>query len=222
MQENFKYIAKLSGSALFSFIKINLLGTISTIIVVVIGFFLLTQDVNVGSSGHATPIPFIIATFILRPVSTILFSIVFFSSSALFLTFGNKYIISKLVNRITIDKGEGYLVALLDKLMLKYKQQQPAVLRNAGDFTIQKLKVIQDIKNDKTVNKWLRKVIVLGMEKIRLDGIEFNDENQNPYEIIRNRTIESLKNIMEPSRKMIWMIFALQWAILLFIWSSKF
>lgn len=36
MKENFKYVAKLSASAVSSFLKINILGAFSTIIVIIL------------------------------------------------------------------------------------------------------------------------------------------------------------------------------------------
>lgn len=140
----------------------------------------------------------------------------------MFFTLGNKYIITKLANKLITDKSESLINPLLDKAINKFQYKQPNVVKNAGDFSINKLKIIQDIKDDNSENKWLRKIIVFGMKKINLDDVDFNQENQNFYDIIKLKTYQSLKNISEPSRKSIFIVFGIQWAIALFIWLTNY
>lgn len=222
MKENFTYFAKLSTIAITSFIKINFLAVFSTVIVVIIEFFLLSKSVDAGHSAHVSAIPFLVLTFFARPIGSILWYLTCIFSPFIFFALGNKYILSKLANKLITDKSESLIHPLLDKVLMKFKTKQPEVLKNSGDFTLNKLKIIEDIKNDKTENKWLRKVIVFGMKKIQLDDIDFNQDNQNFYDIIKIKTVQSLKNISEPSRKSIWITIAIQWTILLFIWLTKY
>ncbi|WCM42680.1 hypothetical protein MG290_03100 [Flavobacterium sp. CBA20B-1] len=215
MKENFKYIAKLSTTDLFSFLKINILATFSTIIVAIIGFFLLTENINAGNSGHASPLPFLLLTFLARPLGSILWYLICIGSPFLFFALGNKYILQKLSNKVITDKSESALNPLLEKGLQKFKTKQPEVLKNTGDFSVNKLKLIQEIKNDQSENKWLRKIIVFGMKKIKLDYVDFSKENQNFFDIIKEKTIQSLQNITKPSRKPIWIAISIQWIILL-------
>ena len=60
------------------------------------------------------------------------------------------------------------------------------------------------------------------MKKIKLDDIDFNQENQNFYDIIKLKTHQTLKNISEPSRKSIFILIGIQFAILLFIWLTNY
>lgn len=222
MKENFKYFAKLSGIAIASFLKINILAVFSTVIVITIEFLLLTKNIDAGHSGHASAIPFLILTFFARPVGSILWYLTCICSPFLFFALGNKYIISKLSHKLITDKSESLINPLLERIFQKFQAKQPEILKNTGDFSLNKLKIIQEIKNDKAENKWIRKIIVFGMEKIKLDDVDFNKENQNFYDIIKEKTIQSLKNISEPSRTLIWATIAIQWAILIFIWLTKY
>lgn len=222
MKENFKYFAKLSRIAIISFLKINILTAFSTVIVVIIEFFLLTKNIDVGHSAHASSIPFLILTFGVRPIGSILWFLTCIGSPFIFFVLGNKYIISKLTNRLINDKSESLINPLLEKVLLKFQMNQPEILKNTGDYSLNKLKIIQEIKNDKTENKWLKKIIVFGMQKIKLNDIDFNQENQNFYDIIKVKTIQSLKSISEPSKKLIWITFIVQWTILIFIWLTKY
>ncbi|MEN4760845.1 hypothetical protein ABEG63_10975 [Chryseobacterium sp. C39-AII1] len=222
MKENLKYIAKLSAIAISSFLKINLLGAFSTILLVVIEFILLTKGIDAGHSGHAGAAPFLIMVFLSRPVGSILWLITCFASPFLFFTLGNQYILSKLANRLINDKSESVITPILDKILSAVQKKQPQVMKNTGDFTLNKLKVINAIKNDKSENKWLKKIIVFGMEKIKMDDIDFNQENLNFYDIIKIKTIQSLNSISEPSRNLIWITTGAQWVLFFFIWLTKY
>jgi len=81
--------------------------------------------------------------------------------------------ISKITNRVITDKADSLIIPILDKALNKFQSKQLNVLRNAGDFSMNKLKIIQAIKNDKSENKWLRKIIVFGMKKVKMDDTDF-------------------------------------------------
>ena len=222
MNENLKYSLKLSSIAIGSFLKINILAVLSTVIVVSIEFYLLSRNINAGNSAHAGPIPFLIMMFLARPVGSILWYLTCICSPFLFFAFGNKYIISKLAHKLINDKSESVINPILDKVLQKFKTKQPEVLKSAGDYSLNKLKLINDIKNDTSENKWLRRVITFGMEKIKIDDSDLNDENLNFFDIIKSKTIQSLKDISEPSRKPFWILLGIQWLFLLFIWLTKY
>ena len=222
MKENLIYFAKLSASAVASFVKINILGSFTTVFVVVVEFVLMSKNINAGSSAHVSAIPFLTMMFAFRPIGSILCYITCLASSFLFFTLGNKYIISKLANKLITDKSESLINPLLDKVINKFQAKQPIAIKNVGDFSINKLKIIQDIQNDDSENKWLRKIVVFGMKKIKLDDIDFNQENQNFYDIIKLKTHQTLKNISEPSRKSIFILIGVQFAILLFVWLTNY
>lgn len=221
MIENLKYFSKLSLSGIISLIKINTLGLLSTIGVALIGFIIITENSNVGSSNHVSTIPLLIMTFQTRPISSILWYITILGSPFLFYILANKYVISKLANKIIVDKSATLLNPTIDKLFDKFKAKQPYVIKNVGDYSITKLKLIENIQKDQTENKWLRRIILFGMKKVKMDDVDFNREDQNFYEIFKLKTIQTLKEISEPDRNMIWLTLAIQWVILGFIWLTK-
>lgn len=222
MIENLKYFSKLSLSGIVSLIKINTLGSISTIAVTIIGIINLSKDINVGSSGHVSAIPFITSTFASRPVGFILLCLSLFAFPVLIYMFANKYVLKKLANKIIIDKSETILNPMLDKLFNKFKANQPGSVKNAADYSINKLKLIENIKNDKTENKWLKRIIVFGLKKVKMDDVDFNKEDQNFYDILKIKTLETLHEISEPSKNIIWLTLGTQWLILGFICLTKF
>jgi hypothetical protein len=222
MIENLKYFSKLSLSGIVSLIKINTLGSISTIAVTIIGIINLSKDINVVSSGHVSAIPFITSTFASRPVGFILLCLSLFAFPVLIYMFANKYVLKKLANKIIIDKSETILNPMLDRLFDKFKANQPGSVKNAADYSINKLKLIENIKNDKTENKWLKRIIVFGLKKVKMDDVDFNKEDQNFYDILKIKTLETLHEISEPSKNIIWLTLGTQWLILGFICLTKF
>jgi hypothetical protein len=216
--DSIKYAAKLSSISVFSFIKINFLGAFSTIIVALLGFILLSKNINPGASAHVSAFPYLIMIYANRPVGSVLWFLICLTSPFLFFFIGNKYIIAKLANRVISDKSDKVIYPLLDKLLLNFKR--PVLLRSAGDFSIEKLKLIQNIKNE-TENKILKRIIIFGMEKIKIDDIDFNQDDLDFNEIIKTKTIQALTAVTEPSRNLIWLIFGAQWFIILFILSTK-
>lgn len=222
MTENLKYFSELSLSGIISFLKINILGSISTVAVTIIGFIILTKDINAGNSGHVSAIPFLVMTFFSRPIGSILWYIIALGSPFLFFALGNKYILTKLANKIIVDKSDTLISHTLDKFLNKFKAKQPNSIKSVADYSMTKLKLIENIKKDETENKWLKKIIVFGMKKVKMDDVDFNKEGQNFYDILKLKTIEILKNISKPNKNILWLIIALQWVLLAFIWLTKF
>lgn len=221
MTEHIKYFAKLSSISIFSFLKINFLGSFTTIIIAIIGFINLTKDINVGSSGHVSAIPFVVMTFANRPIGSILWLLICTLSPFLFFALGNKYILNKIANKLVNEKFETLIYPLLDKVLNKFVLKQNGLIKNGADFSVQKLKLIQNIKNE-SENKLLKRVIVYGLKKIKIDDIDFNQKDLNFNDVIKQKTTEALKYVTEPDRKPIFFIIAGQLLILLFILFTKY
>lgn len=222
INEGVKYSAKLISIAFLSFLKISLLPAFSTILVISIDFILLSKDINSGHSAHVSATPFLVILFSSKPVGTILWFLTIIVSPFLFFTLTNKYVISKLSHKLINDKSESIILPILDKFLSKFQEKQPKVIRTIGDYTHNKLMLINSIQRDQSENKWLKKIILFGLKKIQLDDIDFNQEGQNFYEIIKLKTIQKLKEISEPSKKIILAVLLIQWLILLFIWLTKY
>ncbi|TWP22864.1 hypothetical protein ETU08_10330 [Apibacter muscae] len=218
MKENLKYAVKLSAVAIKSFIKVNFLGGISTILFTILGLLLLIKDMGNVQTGHVNPTIAFVILFTHRPTATILIVLGIISSPFIFFTLGNKYIISKLSNKIINDKAENFIYPFIDKILNIFQKNQPKIIQNAADFSMNKLKIIQTIKENKETNKWIRRIVAFGMNKVHLSDIDFNHGNQNFNEILKNKTLQSLKNISEPSLKFVWIAIAIQWIIILYIW----
>jgi hypothetical protein len=215
MKENLQYTAKLAGSAALSFLKINvpgqlLIGIFSAAILVT----LLFQSVDGGA--HSGAEAGIVLIFVARPFASILALLAFFLSPILLFYLGNKYIITKLINKVISDKGENILFPLLDKVLNKLQEKQPALFAKGSDKALLKLKMVQEIKQS-TENKWFKRIILFALNKVHLSELDLADENMNFNDVVKNSTLTVLKSITEPSRSFFWIICGAQVLVFLLI-----
>ncbi len=222
MKEHFTYFAKLSLKILLTFIKINLLGFISTVLVIIIEFSILSTQGNGAPTNSFSFIPDFVYNFWHRPIGTFLWLLTCLTSTVTFFIVGNNYIISKVTHQILTDKSESLVYPFLDKIFLRFKNNSPHVFKNIGDYSVDKIRVIQSVQEDQNENKWLRRIIAFAMKRVKLDDVDFKNKNQDFYEIFKAKTIQNLKEISEPSKTPIWIILAIQWLILIFIWKTNY
>ena len=220
MNDNFKYIAKLVSRSAFSFLKINILGQILVAIIAVISIIIIVnQSFGSGQGGgpvHVNGIAIVTFLFALRPIGFSLVVLSAIASPFLLFSLGNKYIISKTINRLISDKGENILFPIIDKVLNKIKSNQPELFQKGADKMKLKLKLLQEIK-DSNDNKWLKKIILYAFKKIDLNEVDFKDENVSFSDIIKNKIIDSLKNVSKPNRNFFWIIIGLQVTVLVLI-----
>jgi hypothetical protein len=215
MKENLQYTAKLAGSAALSFLKINvpgqlLIGIFSAAILVT----LLFQSVDGGA--HSGAEAGIVLIFVARPFASILALLAFFLSPILLFYLGNKYIITKLINKVISDKGENILFPLLDKVLNKLQEKQPALFAKGSDKALLKIKMIQEIK-ESTENKWFKRIILFALNKVHLSELDLADENMSFNDVVKKSTLTVLKSITEPSRSFFWIICGAQILVFLLI-----
>jgi hypothetical protein len=218
MKEQVKYFTKITSIAVFSFIKINLLGSANTLICCVIGSFLLS--VNVGHAAHTNSGALILLVFFTsKPIGTILLVLIFLAPF-LYMILGNKYILSKVIHRLIKDKSESTIIPLLDRVLTKFKNNQPDGIKIGADLGLAKIKLLDQVKSE-TDNKWLKKVLSFGLKKIKLDDVDLSQNNIDFKDVIKTKTITALHDSTEPSRKGILAVLILQWIFLLLIWIIK-
>jgi hypothetical protein len=215
MKENLQYTAKLAGSAALTFLKINvpgqlLVGIFSAAILVT----LLFQSVDGGA--HSGAEAGIVLIFVARPFASILALLAFFLSPILLFYLGNKYIITKLINKVISDKGENILFPLLDKVLNKLQEKQPALFAKGSDKALLKLKMVQEIK-ESTENKWFKRILLFALNKVHLSELDLADENMSFNDVIKKSTLTVLKSITEPSRSFFWIICGAQVLVFLLI-----
>lgn len=210
-----KYGASMAASAAFSFLKVNLLGSLSTALAVTCILLLVVgQSFEGGGPAHAGGWAVVVALFSVRPAAMLLATIIFFASPFALFVLGNKYILMKLAGRLLSDNGETYLYPLIDKALSKVRTEQPELLRKGGDALKTRLQLIQGIK-DQQENRWTKRITLWGLKKADLSNVDFGAADLSLTQVIRDRIISALRTITTPSRRFFWIIAGLQWLVVL-------
>lgn len=219
MKEKIKYFGKLSSIAFLDILKINFLGISSTIITCILGFLIIASAINSGHSGHSSPIIYLSAFFLARPLSSTLLVINFFISPYIYFVLANKHALTKVGHRVYNDHSDGYIRQIIEKLCSKVFTNNSLATKGA-DYALLKLKLLDKLKNEPE-NKWMKKIIAFGISKIQLDDIDFQDKTLSVTDIITNKTIATLQSILEPSMRLFWIMVAIQWLLLVIFWLIK-
>lgn len=220
MNDNLKYVTKLVSSATFSFFKINIIGQLLVALISVLSLSVIIYQSSSGPGlGHVSGGAVVLVLFALRPIGFSLVVLCLFVLPFLLFSLGNKYIISKTINKLLSDKGEVLLFPIIDKVLNKVKTNQPDLLKQGADKTKLQLRLIQEIR-DSNDNKWLKKIIIYGFKKISLEDIDFKDENVSFTDIIKDKIITGLKNVSQPSRNFFWIILGIQITVLILVFTQ--
>ena len=216
MNDNLKYVTKLFSSATFSLFKINILGQLLIALITVTSLITIIYQSSGTGMGHVNGLAIITFLLAIRPIGFGLTLLSLFIIPFLLFSFGNKYVMTKTINKLISDKGEVLLFPIIDKILNRVKEKQPELLKTGADKAMLQLKLVQAFK-DSNENKWLKKILVYGLKKIKLDEVDFKDENVSFSEIIKDKIITALKNISEPSRNFFWIILGIEITLLILI-----
>lgn len=221
IKSNLSYFAKLSGVFAGSFIKSNLLGALSTIIVFIVGLIKLGKEVNVGASARASEFPFMVAAFISRPVGATLLLLLLVLSPFIIYALSSRYALAKVASKLLKDKGLNYLDALLDRLLAQFKNIQPRSLKSGVNWSVEKLKALDSLKHS-SENFVTKKLVGFALKKVSLDDVDLQDESFNLPDLVKTRVLNIVEEMATPSLQLLWLLIGVQWLVLLLIWFTRF
>ncbi|GEM_PF-1157682 len=219
IKSNLSYFAKLSGVFAGAFIKSNLLGALSTIIVFIVGLIRLGKEVGVGASARVSEIPFVVAAFIARPVGATLLLLVLVLCPFIIYALSSRYALAKVAGKLLKDKGFSYLDALLDRLLVQFKNIQPQALKTGVNWSVEKLKALDRLKSS-SENIVTKKLVGFALKKVTLDEVDLQDESFNLADLIKGRVLDTIEGMATPSLQTLWLLIGIQWLILLLIWFT--
>lgn len=139
----------------------------------------------------------------------------------MFVALGNKYAVNKVINKIINDNAESSIQPVIEKIFVKLKHSQPNLIKKGADLSMIQLKLIDQTKRE-TENKWIKRVICFGIEKVKLDDVDLAKEELTIEDIFKQKLYFSLKNVSAPSMQKIWYLALLQWISMLFICFAPF
>ncbi|MGG7471191.1 hypothetical protein ACVVIH_22075 [Chryseobacterium arthrosphaerae] len=211
-----KYFSKLSAVFIFSLFKIYAIGIISTITVLVLGIYILAESLG-SSLGHSGALAFIVATVMAKPVSAGLFYLLIIIAPFVIAIFATKYAMAGIISRLLKDHTKTILIPFIDKVLDKFKTNQPAVIRTSADFALAKMKLLNEFRSS-SENKILKRILGYALNKIKFDELNLGDEHANFYDIIKTNLIEKLHELAEPSPMIFYIYIGLQWVSLILLY----
>lgn len=211
-----KYFSKLSAVFIFSLFKIYAIGIISTITVLVLGIYILAESLG-SSLGHSGALAFIVATVMAKPVSAGLFYLLIIIAPFIIAIFATKYAMAGIISRLLKDHTKTILIPFIDKVLDKFKTNQPAVVRTSADFALAKMKLLNEFRSS-SENKILKRILGYALNKIKFDELNLGDEHANFYDIIKTTLIEKLHELAEPSAMIFYIYIGLQWVSLILLY----
>lgn len=217
MNENLKYFSKLAIAVLSSYAKIFTLTFITTIVTAITGYFLLKKNIPVNNESTEGFLSFIPTSYTISPVGTVLWVLAIVATPIIILIFSNNYVVNKTINKVIQDKSDSVIYPFLDNIISKLKDQQPDQVKEVADYSFDKIKIVQQIKEDASQNKWVKRILTYGIERTNIDPELFNIDHNNFYDIFKVKIIEKLDSLSDPTRTPILTVLGVQLLVILFI-----
>lgn len=206
-----KYGKNIIKTSIISFLKINVSIFFSTLIFFVFSVNLFVEDFyELKINNESISIWYsLFKTITIRPISIIITFVVVILSPILAFKLGNKYIINKISLTILDNSKENYIFPILDKIFYNIQKNNPKLLELGIETIKLKSKLIEEIKNSNN-NKWMKRLVINEIQKLKLDKIKNNYEEINLKELIVNKIFDNLKITPKPSKKFIFFIISAQ------------
>ncbi|WP_336703847.1 hypothetical protein [Chryseobacterium indologenes] len=214
--DHLKYLSKLSAVFIFNVLKIYVIGAISTIIVLVLGIYILAEKLG-PSLRHSGAGGFLITTITDQPVSASIFYLLIIIAPIFTVIFATKYAMSVVINKLLQDHSKTIVTPFIDKVISTFKAKQPAVIRTSADFAIAKVKLLNEFRSS-SENRILKKILGYALNKIKFDELNLAQENADFSEIIKTTLIEKLYELAEPSAMLFYIYIGLQWFSLILLY----
>ena len=200
MNEYLNYYIKLSTKSFLTFLKINGLSVLSTIITFGTAYYFYTNaDANI--SVQKPYLTLVLIAILVIPV--FIFILV------------NQYSFQKYLTEVLFNHKDKPVEALIDKIISEITENQN-LIKTSTEFAEIKLKAVNKI-NNQTTNRIMKKIILLGFNKLEISENELNNPNLKIDDILKTKIIDKLKNYTEPNFKTISLLFTIQWFLLIFM-----
>lgn len=211
MQQHVKDLAKYAAGAALKLALVLLAGAITSLTVAIMGFIwvIFKQGTTLGG-GHAGAGFAIFINFIFHPISAVLWLIAGIILPIVYFSLANKIVLKSLIYKILHHKGESMIYPLMDKLLNEFRQKQPSTIKATTDYSLKKLKLMESIKHGNG-NALLKRVVMFGLDKVKLNDVELNREGRDFYEVVKIATVQQLQQISRPTWWPLIIVMLLQW-----------
>lgn len=215
MNNYFKQTSTLARIGLVSWIRILVLAVFSTVSSFLFGIYYFFKSIRLSEFSENNWWSNLIEVFTSHLFSAFLLFLVF-NSIWLLIYLGNEYVTYKIIHQLVSDNSEKIIEPILDKSLASLKQKFPNLMQKGANFSMTKLKLIEEIKSSKE-KRFMKKIILLCLDQVYLADVDLKNENITFETILKFKIIQILKGITEPTRLWILVVILFQWLVVIYI-----
>jgi hypothetical protein len=214
MNDQVKYLAKLSASTAFTMVKLYAAAAASTILSLV-----LSVHIMITSAPDADGVTSGMGLIAARPWHCVI-AILILGGGAVLVILSGKYALGKVMHKLLTDKGEAMIAPFLDKAIGKFRENRPASIGSASSAALSKMRLAQEARNG-SGNRWMRGALALAFKQARLDDVDFSKDDTRMGEVVRDRTMLALREMSRPGKALILAVVGAQWFLVLLGWIIR-
>lgn len=210
MRETLKTTAKITTKTVSKWILIVGIGIIVTVITLGIALY---RNIGYAGGGHGNAI----ALFVGMLIGNFFAFLLVFGSPifiGLYIVIANKISIQNAIYLTWKSKAGDYILSKVHSITKKLTEKE-GWRKNLSNKMMLKTKVLQLAKDSHNISKLERKIIGFGFQKIKLDEINFQDENLNLSDVITRKFDQFISQIAKPSLKLMWILVLIQIILLI-------
>lgn len=210
MKENIKLYAKISGKAFLKWLFVIVSGIVLTLILFLIILF--TNSSGAGG-GHGNAY-----AFILNLAVQDFFGFLLFIGTPVFIflyfAIANKIGIQTIIYEIWTNKAVQFVEPAIKKIAEKITSKQNWVTTVSNEAML-RAKLLDANRNDKSNSTLNKRVLGYVFKKIKLDDIDFRDENLTLADILTLKLKNFISETTQPSFKLFWVLLVVQIVLLI-------
>lgn len=216
MKESIKLYAKISGKAFLKWLFVIVSGIIITMIFF---FIIMFKDISGAGGGHGNAL-----AFILNLALQDFFGFLLFAGAPVFIILyfvvANKIAIQTIIYEIWTNKAVQFVEPAVQKIAEKITSKQNWITF-ASDQAMLRAKLLDENRNDKSNSSLNKRVLGYVFKKIKLDDIDFKDENLTLADILTLKLKNFISETTKPSFNLFWILLGIQvlFLILSFIFA---
>ena len=199
MKENIKLATKIGGKAIVKWLFIFIMGNTLTLTIFLIALY---TNLQLAGGGHGQ----VVALFMGLLTDNIFAFILIFGAPgfiALYFVIANKVSIQNIIYLLCESKAGDYVSDKVGAIAGRITDKE-GWRNEISNKAILKARLLQASKSDPETSKLQRKVIGYGFEKIRLDDVDFQDENVKLSTILQTKFRNFISDTTKPSLKLFW------------------
>lgn len=209
MNESIKLYAKISGKSFLKWLIVIITGIVVTMIFF---FVILFTNASGAGGGHGNALAFITNLAIQD-----FFGLLLFAGAPVFIflyfSVANKIAIQTVIYEIWTNKAVQFVEPAIKKIAEKITSKQNWIT-TVSNSAMLRAKLLDENRNDKSNSTLNKRVLNYVFKRIKLDDIDFRNENLTLADIITLKIKNFISGIAEPSFKLFWVLLITQFVLL--------